>query len=79
MYLAIRFIYALKTQAERFAFLLGSFVKFGVLYALSLDNGFLPISKPQEVFIHVFVPYAISLIWEIRVVANILNAPPKTA
>lgn len=78
-YLGIRFMYALKTQAEGFAFLLGSFVKFGVLYVLFLDNGFLAVTNPKEVFMHVFVPYVMSLIWEIWVLANILNAPPKTA
>lgn len=77
-YIAIRLMFALKTQAEGFAFLLGSFIKLGVLYALFLSNDFLTSGNPKEVFIHVFIPYAISLIWEIKVLATVLNAPQKT-
>ena len=78
-YVLIRVAYALKTQLEGFIFLIGSFVKFGVLYMFFLADDASPIHDSRQAFLHLFIPYAICLIWEIVALAKTLNQVPKTA
>lgn len=76
-YLFIRLSYHFKTQIEGFVFLLLSFVKFGVLYYVFLASTNLPISESRTLFLHLFLPYISCLIWEIAVLAKILNNAPE--
>lgn len=76
-YLLIRIAYHFKTQVEGFVFLLLSFVKFGVLYLVFLRSDFFPFGESHILFSHLFIPYVSCLIWEISVLAKILNQPPK--
>ena len=76
-YVVIRFAYLLKSQLEGFVFLLGSFLKFGVLYMLFLANDATPLHGSKQAFLHLFIPYAICLIWEIRALVKILNRVSK--
>mgnify|MGYP000193735089 CR=1 FL=1 len=78
-YAMIRLAYWLKSQVEGFVFLLGSFIKFGVLYGLFFANETPAIHESQQAFLHLFVPYAICLIWEITTLAKILNQAPKNS
>lgn len=76
-YLLIRLAYRFKTQVEGFVFLLLSFVKFGVLYFLFLKGDFFSFGESRTLFSHLFIPYVSCLIWEIFVLAKILNQAPK--
>lgn len=76
-YSLIRMAYHFKTQVEGFIFLLLSFVKFGVLYFVFLANNTYLLDEARSMFPHLFIPYIICLIWEIFVLAKILNQAPK--
>lgn len=76
-YWLIRLAYHFKTQVEGFIFLLLSFVKFGVLYFLFLRGDFFSFGESRLLFFHLFIPYIICLVWEITVLAKILNQTPK--
>ncbi|MDA0780265.1 MAG: hypothetical protein O2961_06000 [Bacteroidetes bacterium] len=78
-YAMIRMAYWLKSQVEGFVFLLGSFIKFGVLYGVFLANETAAIPDTKQAFLHLFVPYAVCLIWEIATLAKILNQAPKSS
>ena len=78
-YVMIRFAYWLKSQVEGFVFLLGSFIKFGVLYGLFLANETAAIHDSKQTFLHLFIPYAICLIWEIATLSKILNQAPENS
>ena len=78
-YAMIRFAYWLKSQVEGFVFLLGSFIKFGVLYGLFLANETAAIHDSKQAFLHLFIPYAICLIWEIATLSKILNQAPENS
>ncbi len=78
-YAMIRFAYWMKSQVEGFVFLLGSFIKFGVLYGVFLANETAAIPDTKQAFLHLFVPYAVCLIWEIATLAKILNQAPKSS
>ena len=76
-YSLIRMAYHFKTQVEGFIFLLLSFVKFGVLYFVFLANDNYLFDEARSMFPHLFIPYTSCLIWEIMVLAKILNQAPK--
>lgn len=78
-YAMIRFAYWLKSQVEGFVFLLGSFVKFAVLYGVFLANETAAIHDSRQAFLHLFIPYATCLIWEIATLSKILNQAPKNS
>lgn len=76
-YWLIRLAYHFKTQVEGFIFLLLSFVKFGILYFVFLANDSLNFGESRLLFFHLFIPYIICLVWEITVLAKILNQTAK--
>ena len=78
-YAMIRFAYWMKSQVEGFVFLLGSFIKFGVLYGLFLANESAALQDSKQAFLHLFIPYAICLIWEIATLSKILNQAPENS
>ena len=77
-YVAIRLAYLFKSQVEGFLFLIGSFLKFAILYIFFLIDDTSPLHDSRQSFLHLFLPYIICLIWEIAALAKILNQAPKT-
>lgn len=77
-YIAIRLAYLFKSQVEGFLFLMGSFLKFAILYLFFLTDETSPLHDSRQSFLHLFLPYIVCLIWEIAALAKILNQTPKT-